>query len=155
MTLGVEVAYGTRHPWAPPARLIVAWAQAAAGRRASRAQLAIRIVTPAESQHLNREFRGQNRPTNVLSFPAAATAAGDEAAMLGDLAICARIVAREASAQGKTLAAHWAHMVVHGVLHLVGYDHLRREDARRMERRERTLLKKLGFPNPYVMPDHG
>ena len=155
MTLSVEVVYGTRHPWAPPARLIVGWAQAAAGRKAARAQLAVRIVTPAESQKLNREFRGQNRPTNVLSFPAAAAAAGDESPLLGDLAICARIVAREASQQGKSLAAHWAHMVVHGVLHLTGYDHTRREDARRMERRERTLLKKLGFPNPYLMPDHG
>ncbi len=151
MTLAVEVEFATRHPWAPPARLLIEWARVAGGRRAARAELAIRIVTPAESQRLNREYRGKNRPTNVLSFPAGETApaAPDGATPLGDLAICARIVAREAHEQKKSLAAHWAHMVVHGVLHLVGYDHEVAADAGRMERRETVLLKRLGFPNPY------
>jgi probable rRNA maturation factor len=158
MTLAVEVAFATRHPWAPPARLLVEWAQVAAGRRAARAELAIRIVTPAESQRLNREYRGKNRPTNVLSFPAGETApaaAHEGATPLGDLAICARIVAREAHEQKKSLAAHWAHMVVHGVLHLVGHDHEAEADARRMERREKAVLKKLGFPNPYRVRRRG
>jgi probable rRNA maturation factor len=148
----VEVSFGTRHPWAPSARLLGEWVSVAAGQRAGRAALAIRVVTPAESQELNRRYRGMNRPTNVLSFPAGAAApraARGEPRALGDLAICARVVAREAREQRKSLAAHWAHMVVHGVLHLVGYDHERDADARRMERREKLLLKRLGFPNPY------
>lgn len=153
MTLAVEVVFGTRHPWAPSARLLAEWAQVAAGRRGASAAVAIRVVTPAESQRLNRAYRGANRPTNVLSFAAdpapPSAAARAEPAPLGDLAICARIVAREAHAQKKSLAAHWAHMVVHGVLHLLGHDHERPTDARRMERREKVLLARLGFPNPY------
>jgi probable rRNA maturation factor len=153
MSLAVEVAFATRQPWAPSARLLAEWARIAAGRRGARAGLAIRVVTPAESERLNRAFRGLQRPTNVLSFPsgAALTAAQPrtEPASLGDLAICARVVAREARQQKKSLAAHWAHMVVHGVLHLLGYDHEREADARRMERRERVLLARLGFANPY------
>jgi probable rRNA maturation factor len=153
VTLEVAVVFGTRHPWAPPARLLAEWARAAGGRRAARAAVAVRVVTPAESQRLNRVYRGKNRPTNVLSFPAQRAlppaAARHEPAPLGDLAICARIVAREAHEQKKGLAAHWAHMVVHGVLHLVGYDHEHEADARRMERREKVLLAKLGFANPY------
>jgi len=149
VSLEVDVAFGTRHPWAPSARLLGDWAQTAAGRRGARAALSIRVVTPAESQRLNRAYRGKDRPTNVLSFPAGSAPAVDGPAPLGDLAICARVVAREAHAQKKTLAAHWAHMVVHGVLHLVGHDHERDADARRMERREKALMKRLGFPNPY------
>lgn len=153
MSLAVEVAFGTRRPWAPSARRLAEWARVAAGRRAARAGLAIRIVTPAESERLNRAYRGKHHPTNVLSFPAdaalPAVAVRAEPAPLGDLAICARVVAREAREQKKSLAAHWAHMVVHGVLHLLGYDHEREADARRMERRERVLLARLGFANPY------
>jgi probable rRNA maturation factor len=156
MSVEVEVVYGTRHPWAPSARLLSDWARTAAGRRGGRAGLAVRVVTPVESQRLNRVYRGQDRPTNVLSFPAgSAPAAAGEPTPLGDLAICARIVAREAHAQKKTLAAHWAHMVVHGVLHLVGHDHERGADARRMERREKLLMKRLGFPNPYRVRHDG
>jgi len=152
VSLAVEVAFGTRRPWAPSARRLAEWARAAAGRRGARAGLAIRVVTPAESERLNGAYRGRRRPTNVLSFPAGAAlpAAGPPGpAPLGDLAICARVVAREARAQHKRLAAHWAHMVVHGVLHLLGYDHELEADARRMERRERELLARLGFANPY------
>lgn len=153
MSLAVDVAFGTRQPWAPSVRLLAEWARVAAGRRGARAGLAIRIVTPAESERLNRAYRGKPRPTNVLSFPAdaalPAAAAPVEPTPLGDLAICARVVAREARQQKKSLAAHWAHMVVHGVLHLLGYDHELEADARRMERRERVLLARLGFANPY------
>jgi probable rRNA maturation factor len=157
VSLAVDVDFGTRHPWAPPARLLGDWARIAAGRRAARAGLAIRVVTLAESQRLNRAYRGKNRPTNVLSFPAGSPpppAAGGPAP-LGDLAICARVVAREAREQNKSLAAHWAHIVVHGVLHLVGYDHEHDVDARRMERRERALLARLGFADPYRLRGDG
>jgi probable rRNA maturation factor len=158
VSTAVEVTFGTRHPWAPSARLLGEWASVAAGRRAARSALGIRVVTPAESQALNRRYRGKDRPTNVLSFPAGAwpAAAGrGEPAPLGDLAICARVVAREAREQKKSLAEHWAHMVVHGVLHLAGYDHERDADARRMERREKLLLKRLGFADPYRMRADG
>ena len=149
MSLDVAVSFGTRRPWAPPSRRMVEWAQTAAGRRARGQELAIRVVTPAESRRLNRDYRGKDRPTNVLSFHGPGTGRGAPPASLGDLAICAGVVAREARAQKKTLAAHWAHMVVHGTLHLLGYDHADEDGARRMERRERTVLARLGFPDPY------
>ena len=149
MSLGVEVRFGTRRPWVPASRRLAEWASAAAGARVRGRELAIRIVTPAESRRLNRDYRGKDRPTNVLSFPGGASVRGAPPAPLGDLAICAGVVAREARAQHKALAAHWAHMVVHGTLHLQGYDHETVGEARRMERRERTILARLGFPNPY------
>ena len=151
MTLATDVAYGSRHPWAPSAKLIRSWADAAAGARGRDATLSVRIVTPGESQKLNAAYRGKPKPTNVLSFPADVPpgALRGEARPLGDLVICARVVAREAREQGKTLAAHWAHMVVHGTLHLLGHDHEDDADAERMERRERRVLKGLGFDNPY------
>ncbi len=102
----------------------------------------IRVVGAAESRKLNRTWRGKDKPTNVLSF----TSEHD----VGDLAICAPVVAREAREQGKQPAAHWAHMVVHGVLHLLGYDHENDRDAARMEARETKILAQLGMPNPYV-----
>jgi probable rRNA maturation factor len=148
VTLAVEVQFATRRPWVPSRRRLVEWAQLAAGRSARGRELAIRVVTAAESRRLNRTYRGKDRPTNVLSFPAAA--AGAVPAPLGDLAICAGVVAREARAQRKSLAAHWAHMVVHGTLHLLGYDHEAERDAQRMERRERVLLGRLGIDDPYT-----
>ena len=107
--------------------------------------LTIRVVGTAESRQLNRTWRGKDKPTNVLSFPA-----GDVADELGDLAICAPVVAREAREQGKALQAHWAHMVVHGVLHLLGYDHENDRDAGRMETKEAGILKQFGYPDPYA-----
>jgi probable rRNA maturation factor len=157
VTLQVEVAFGTRRPWSPSARRLTDWARAAGGRAAGRAVLAISVVTPRESRVLNRAYRGKDRPTNVLSFPAGAAprAARGVARPLGDLAICAAVVASEARRQRKTLEAHWAHMVVHGVLHLLGHDHVRRRDAERMERREVRLLARLGFADPYEVATDG
>jgi probable rRNA maturation factor len=107
-------------------------------------------VGGAEGRRLNRTWRGKDRPTNVLSFPAAsAYGLGPGASLLGDLAICAPVVAREAREQGKEARAHWAHMVIHGVLHLLGYDHENDRDASRMETLERRILAQLGYPNPY------
>jgi probable rRNA maturation factor len=143
-----RVQYGTRMPYAPAVASLRRWARAAlpAGRRAS--WLGIRIVGEAEGRRLNRQYRGKDRPTNVLSFAADGLPAGARG-FLGDLAICAPVVAREAKAQGKDLRAHWAHMVVHGALHLLGFDHQRRADAVRMEAREREVLAELGFGDPY------
>ncbi|MBX3702430.1 MAG: rRNA maturation RNase YbeY [Steroidobacteraceae bacterium] len=140
MTLEVLLQYRTRRPWAPGPATLRRWARAAAGRR--RGELGIRVVGSRESRALNGRWRGRAQPTNVLSFP------GD-GRMIGDLVVCAPVVAREAREQGKTLPAHWAHMVVHGTLHLLGFDHQRAADARRMEGRERALLARLGFADPY------
>ncbi|MBY6017541.1 rRNA maturation RNase YbeY [Halomonas denitrificans] len=112
------------------------------------AELTIRITDEAESQQLNRDYRGKDKPTNVLSFPFEAPP-GIELPLLGDLVICAAVVAREAAEQEKAPMDHWAHMVIHGCLHLIGYDHIDDEDAEEMESLERQLLAQLGIADPY------
>jgi probable rRNA maturation factor len=144
MTLEVVLRYRTRRPWAPGPRTLRRWAQLAAG--GSRGELGIRVVGSREGRALNERWRRRAHATNVLSFPAAPELGGRQ---IGDIVVCAPVVAREAREQGKALAAHWAHMVVHGTLHLLGFDHQRAPDARRMEVRERALLARLGFADPY------
>jgi len=135
---------------APSNLRISRWARAAAGARGRNAELALRIVGAAEGRRLNLLWRGRDYATNVLSFPAPAGTRGSLAARsLGDIVICAPIVAREARQQDKRLDHHWAHLVVHGVLHLLGYDHENVPDAERMERRERRVLADFGIPDPY------
>jgi len=112
-------------------------------REASRASITLRIVGGAEARRLNKSFRRKNYPTNVLSFPYGGGS--------GDVVLCHPVIAREARAQGKSLRAHYAHLVVHGVLHLRGHDHLRKTDAARMERAEIRLLRRLGFDDPYTV----
>jgi probable rRNA maturation factor len=124
------------------------------GRAAARGELGIRVVGAAESRRLNARYRGKDKPTNVLSFPPAPLPARTSPAQasprpLGDLVICAQVVRAEARAQRKHLRAHWAHLVVHGALHLIGYDHQRAAEAARMERREVAVLRRLGFADPY------
>lgn len=135
--------------WAPSNRELARWASAALGHRGSGRELGVAVVGAPESRRLNARFRGRDRPTNVLSFPAARQPSGPGARPLGDLIICARVLRAEAMAQSKPLRAHWAHLTVHGALHLLGYDHAREADARRMERREIAVLRRLGFANPY------
>jgi probable rRNA maturation factor len=144
MTLDVVLRYRTRRPWAPGPASLRRWARLAAGKR--QGELGIRVVGSRESRALNARWRGRDKPTNVLSFPAAAYLGGRQ---VGDLVVCAPVVAREAREQGKPLAAHWAHMIVHGTLHLLGFDHARPADARRMEGRERALLARIGIADPY------
>ena len=150
--LKLDLARGTR-AWAPARVRMTNWAAAALGRRGAGREIAVRVVAPRESQALNRHWRGKDKPTNVLSFPAPAlrrAAAGDYLP-LGDLVICADVVKREAARDGKRIEAHWAHMIVHGALHLAGYDHETGErDRLRMERREIAVLKTFGFGNPYT-----
>jgi len=122
------------------------WARAATRR--PQAEIVIRVVDEEEGAELNRYYRGKPGPTNVLSFPFEAPP-GMATDILGDLAICAPVVEREAQEQGKSLQAHWAHMVVHGVLHLQGYDHIGEDEAVLMESEEIAILSGLGFPNPY------
>lgn len=128
------------------------WVAAALKGRRPEAELSLRIVDEDESQQLNRQYRGKDKPTNVLSFPADLPADLD-LPLLGDLVICAPVVAHEAEEQHKALAAHWAHMVVHGTLHLLGYDHIEDADAEVMEKLEIGLLAGLGYGDPYTEQD--
>lgn len=124
----------------------------AAVRAGEPLELAIRLVDEAESRALNHDYRGKDKSTNVLSFPAELpemVLAELEERPLGDLVICAPVVAREAGEQGKTLTAHWAHMTVHGILHLLGHDHIEAADAAAMEPLEIAILARLGWDNPY------
>ncbi len=114
------------------------------------AELNIRVVDSSEITELNSEYRQKNKPTNVLSFPFdMPDEIEDELTFLGDIIICAEVVNNEALSQYKSQQAHWAHMVVHGTLHLLGYDHEKEEDAEQMEPKEIAILATLGFPNPY------
>lgn len=117
------------------------------------AELTVRLVDEQESQQLNHDYRGKDYPTNVLSFPFEVPEYIDEPMpLLGDLVICGQVVRREAKEQNKTEQAHWAHMLVHGTLHLLGYDHINDDDADEMEAIEIKILSQMGFPNPYIDP---
>jgi probable rRNA maturation factor len=118
----------------------------ALGRRGTDREIGVSVVGAAESRRLNARYRGKDKPTNVLSFPVPQLPVKGP---LGDLVICPQVLRAEAREQKKTLRAHWAHLVVHGALHLIGYDHEIDADASRMERREISVLRRLGFANPY------
>ncbi|WP_448213311.1 rRNA maturation RNase YbeY [Colwellia sp. MEBiC06753] len=124
------------------------WAEAALLPYNKPFELTIRIVDETESQTLNHTYRAKDKPTNVLSFPFEVPD-GIELDLLGDLVICAEVVDQEAHEQHKTLNAHWAHMTIHGCLHLLGFDHISDEEAEEMEALEIDILQKLGFNNPY------
>ncbi|MBB1389742.1 MULTISPECIES: rRNA maturation RNase YbeY [Shewanella] len=124
------------------------WVRTAVGQTMPEVELTIRIVEVAESQLLNLTYRGKDKPTNVLSFPFEAPPEV-ELPLLGDLVICAHVVEQEAIEQNKPLNAHWAHMVIHGCLHLLGYDHIIDQEADEMESLETQLVEGLGFTNPY------
>ncbi len=141
----IAVQRAVRARGVPAAARLARWARAAA-RGAT--DVTLRVVGAAEGRRLNRLYRRKDYATNVLSFAYDTTPAFP--GLCGDLVLCHPVIAREARAQGKTLAAHYAHLVVHGMLHLRGYDHLRSTDARRMERAEIRLLRGLGYGNPYV-----
>ncbi len=145
---GVDVQLACDDGDVPEPGALRRWARAALEPAAAGAELTVRVVGAAEGARLNRAYRGAQGPTNVLAFPFEAPP-GAELALLGDVVVCAPVVAREAREQGKEPAAHWAHLVVHGTLHLQGYDHHEPAAARRMEAREREVLATLGFPDPY------
>lgn len=144
----------------PDAGQIRQWVEAVLQGRLEEAELGVRIVDEVESAELNQTYRDKPGPTNILSFPfempdLPAGLGGDDedeipANLLGDLVICAPVVAREAAEQGKPEAAHWAHMLVHGVLHLLGYDHLEPGEAEEMENLERQILTGLDIADPYT-----
>jgi probable rRNA maturation factor len=149
MSVTLDVQYGTRRPWAPAVPSLRRWAAAASSAVSGRARLGIRVVDSREGRRLNRAYRGKDKATNVLSFAGAGIRLPAGERFLGDLVICAPVGAREARAQGKALRAHWAHMVVHGTLHLLGLDHGNAREAREMERTEAGILAGLGYDNPY------
>lgn len=157
MGSSIEIQVAAAVAEAPEPPQLRAWARAAlAAVGRADAALTVRVVDAAEGRALNRDYRGRDQATNVLSFPFAEVppeaAAELGGAYLGDLAICADVVAREAAEQGKPAAAHWAHMVVHGVLHLAGHDHGDDAGAAAMEARERAILAGLGIADPYEAP---
>jgi probable rRNA maturation factor len=134
----------------PSAAQFRAWCELALRQRTADSELTIRLVDEAEGRELNHCYRQRDYATNVLSFPADVPEGILDIPLLGDLVICVPVVEREAREQGKTLEAHWAHLVIHGCLHLLGYDHILDAEAEEMEALERTLLAELGHPDPYA-----
>ena len=147
MTLDLEVQVATEHQPVPAESEFERWVEAALEERAD-AALVVRLVDQAESETLNTRYRGRQGATNVLSFSADLP---EEVALplLGDIVICAPLVAEEAAAQGKAERDHWAHLVIHGVLHLLGHDHQKPAEAQRMELLEVEILNRLGIGDPY------
>ncbi len=154
--MGVEVDLQVADPGpsVPTEEQIREWVEAAVGDAFECAELSVRIVDPTESLHLNERYRGVRKATNVLSFPADLPPE-IVPPLLGDLVICRQIVDLEAAQQGKHGEAHWAHMVIHGTLHLVGHDHRTEEEAGEMETLEVQILASLGYPDPYGADDRG
>ena len=151
--LDIAVGYATARKGVPAAASFRRWAAAALDGRIREADLAIRIVGEDEGRALNRHYRGKDYATNVLSFPAELPEGlpeGVRLPLLGDLVICAPVVSREAQDQGKAPNAHYAHLTVHGVLHLLGWDHENTPEAEAMEQLEREILAELGVADPYA-----
>ncbi len=152
VTLGqVHVGYAVSRAGLPSATSFRRWVEAAlrGAKRRKPAELAIRIVDTDEGRALNRDYRGKDYSTNVLSFPAELPP-GTNLPLLGDLAICAPVVLREATEQDKLPRDHWAHLTIHGVLHLLGHDHLEDAEAEAMEALETRILAGLGIADPYA-----
>ena len=147
----VHIGYAVPRSGLPAPASFRRWVEAAlrGAKRRKPAELAIRLVDAAEGRALNRDYRGKDYATNVLSFPAELPH-GAMLPLLGDLAICAPVVLREATEQGKLARDHWAHLTIHGVLHLLGYDHIEDAEAEAMEALETRILAGLGITDPYA-----
>jgi len=151
--LDVAVGYAAPRAGVPAAVSFRKWVAAALDGRIREADLAIRIVDEKEGRALNHHYRGKDYATNVLSFPAELPEGlpkGVKLPLLGDLVLCAPVVAREAQEQRKPLGAHYAHLTVHGCLHLLGWDHEDAQEGEAMEQLEREILAGLGLPDPYL-----
>ncbi|RDJ00165.1 rRNA maturation RNase YbeY [Dyella solisilvae] len=150
-TVTLSVVYGVPRKGVPASTSFRTWVEAAlrGAKHRKATELAIRIVDTQEGRELNRDYRGKDYATNVLSFPVELPP-GVKLPLIGDLAICAPVVTREAAEQGKTARDHWAHLTVHGVLHLLGYDHIDDAEAEQMEALETRILAGLGIDDPYI-----
>lgn len=154
-TATIEVQYAIAEDGLPSEESLTQWAQAALNNIAdSTGEITLRLVSTEEIQTLNHSYRGKDSPTNVLSFPFEMPEGLPLAAqdlILGDIALCADVIAEESQTQNKPLSHHWAHMVIHGVLHLLGFDHIGDSDAAIMEQLEIDILATMGIPNPYLI----
>jgi probable rRNA maturation factor len=148
MDLHIDLENASKSFTVPPLDSFYQWAATALENVRETAELSIRIVDTEEGARLNEHWRNRAGPTNVLSFPANLPDVVD-LPLLGDLVICAPVVSREAAEHAKEEMAHWAHLVIHGILHLIGYDHIEEKDAIVMEAMETRLLKRLGYRDPY------
>ncbi|MDH5436101.1 MAG: rRNA maturation RNase YbeY [Gammaproteobacteria bacterium] len=146
--MDIDVQYAVSPVGLPSEQELIDWASLAIPEDKQDVSMTVRIVDEQESAQLNATYRHKQGPTNVLSFPTDIPAEV-ESNLLGDLVICAPVVMREAKEQGKAATAHWAHMVIHGTLHLQGYDHQTDKEAQKMEEFERNILIKIGFNDPY------
>lgn len=149
MSYQIDIEINSRSQHIPAGSALEGWIKAALhSQKLEEAEVSLYIVDEAESQKLNSQYRDKDKPTNVLSFPADIP---EEVGipLLGDLVVCAPVVEREALEQGKSLNAHWAHMLVHGSLHLLGFDHIEDDEAEVMENLETSIITGLGFPAPY------
>lgn len=151
--LELDLQVACEHP-APSEVQFRQWCELALRQRSADSELTIRLVDEAEGRELNHTWRQKDYATNVLSFPADVPDELLDIPLLGDLVICVPVVEREAAEQDKTPEAHWAHLVIHGCLHLLGYDHMEDDEAEEMEALERTLLAELGHPDPYAGDEH-
>jgi len=149
MTIIVDIQMASASEEAPDPQSIERWVGAAIGNQRESTELSVRIVDDEEGQLFNEQFRGSSGATNVLSFPFE-NESPEPLPLIGDIVICAPVVAKEAVEQNKALNAHWAHMIIHGVLHLLGYDHQDDAEAAIMEALETEIMQKLGFPPPYA-----
>ena len=146
----IHVQYAVQSLFIPRPAQIRAWSKAILAQEKSAGEITIRIVNLEEITHLNETYRHKKEPTNVLSFPSSLPiVVAEKTKILGDIAICAEIVNQEAKEQHKSQEAHWAHMVVHGILHLLGFDHVQPDQALEMETKEIKIIKSFGYPNPY------
>ena len=158
MAMAVDVQFACSDTGIPTEQYIQEWVRIAATRSGraedSQAEVTVRVVDVGEIQTLNRLFREKDTATNVLSFPAGEIEGLPDSALrqLGDIVVCATVVSEEAAQQDKSVADHWAHMLVHGMLHLLGYDHESAADAEQMERLEATILESRGVSDPYASP---
>lgn len=151
----ITVQYAADKKLAPAKALICKWAEQALAGHTDKTDVTIRIVDSNEMADLNKTYRKKSGPTNVLSFPVDLPKEILGACpFLGDIVICAEVVNREASEQKKPQQSHWAHMVVHGIFHLLGYDHEKDDEADKMEAMEIAVMRKLGFANPYEDGEH-
>lgn len=139
-----------KNEFVPPTKQLRSWAKSLLEKKINAAEITIRIVSPEEMKILNSTYRHKNKPTNVLSFPLSLPDGIEiEAPPIGDIVICAEVVNQEAVEQNKSPSSHWAHMIVHGLLHLLGFDHETADEAEKMESLEISILETFGISNPY------